>query len=183
MPAAEKAGSPKTLVICKSVHHQNTARVAESIASVLGAEISSPEAVPYTSLDDYDLIGFGSGIYYGRFHEALWEWLRGLPEQPASQPKKPAFVFSTAGISLLWKLWHDPLKKELSRRGFVVIGDFHCRGFDTWGPLWLTGGLNRKHPDERDLARAAEFARRLQSQFAVRQAHAGLSGQVALRAG
>ena len=57
----------KTLVICKSVHHNNTARVAHTIADVLGAVVLTPEEVPYASLDDYDLIGFGSGVYYGSF--------------------------------------------------------------------------------------------------------------------
>ena len=32
----------KTLVICKSVHHNNTARVAHTIADVLGAIVVSP---------------------------------------------------------------------------------------------------------------------------------------------
>jgi hypothetical protein len=59
------------------------------------------------------------------------------------------------------KLWHAPLKKLLARKGFEPVGEFACRGFDTWGPLWFAGGLNRKHPDERDLERAREFARRL----------------------
>jgi flavodoxin len=150
MPAA------RTLVICKSVHHHNTAKVAKRIADVLGAVVVTPEEMPYTYLDEYDLIGFGSGVYYGTFHEALWHWLRGLPDQRVAQ--KPVFVFSTSGLSCLWKLWHGPFKRELARKGFKTIGEFHCRGFDSWGPLWLTGGINRRHPDDRDLARAAEFA-------------------------
>lgn len=150
---------PKTLVICKSVHHGNTARVAGRIAEVLRAEVAEPEAVPYTVLDGYDLVGFGSGVYYGRFHAALWEWLRGLPAVAAA--RRPAFVFSTSGLSCLWWLWHRPFTKELARRGFAVCGEFHCRGFDSWGPLWFAGGINRRHPDDRDLDRAAAFARRL----------------------
>lgn len=151
MPAA------KTLVICKSVHHHNTARVAHAIADVLGAVVMPPEEVPSTSLDDYDLFGFGSGVYYGSFHEDLWRWVRGLPDHRL--PQKPAFVFSTSGLSCLWKLWHGPFKQALSRKGFDVVGEFHCRGFDGWGPLWLVGGMNKRHPDERDLSRAVEFAR------------------------
>ena len=156
----------KTLVICKSVHHHSTARVAERIANVLRAEVLPPEEVPYTSLDEYGLVGFGSGVYYGRFHEALVSWVRGLPEQALA--RKPAFVFSTSGLSCLWKLWHGPFTRELARKGFDVLGEFHCRGFDSWGPLWLTGGINRRHPDERDLARAAEFARTMRQAIDAR---------------
>lgn len=151
--------APKTLVICSSVHHRNTARVAERIAEVLHAEVAAPEAVPYTILDDYDLVGFGSGVYYGRFHAALRDWLRGLPA--AAVARRPAFVFSTSGLSCLWRLWHRPFTRELARRGFAVRGEFHCRGFDSWGPLWIAGGINRRHPDDRDLDRAAAFARRI----------------------
>ena len=71
------------------------------------------------------------------------------------------------------KLWHAPLKKLLARKGFEVVGEFSCRGFDTWGPLWLTGGLNWRHPSERDLARAREFAGRVvgrDSEFDARHA-------------
>ena len=146
----------RALVICKSVHHKSTARIAQRIADVLDAVVVTPEEMPYTILDDYDLVGFGSGIYYGRFHSALWEWIRGLPSWSIS--RKPAFVFSTSGLPSLWRLWHGPFTKELSRKGFDVIGEFHCRGFDSWGPLALLGGVNRRHPDEHDLDRAARFA-------------------------
>jgi len=150
---------PRCLIVVKPIYHQNTAQVAREMAGVLGAEVAAPEETPYTSLDQYRLVGFGSGVYYGRMHDALFEWLRGLPD--ALEPTKPAFVFSTSGLPFLAKLWHAPLKKLLARKGYDVVGEFACRGFDTWGPLWLTGGLNWRHPNERDLARAREFARRL----------------------
>ena len=152
---------PRCLLVVKSVHHQNTAHVAETIAGVLEAVVIAPEQVAYTSLENYSLVGFGSGVYYGRMHEALLSWVRGLPA--TCVPAKPAFVFSTSGLPVLAKLWHAPLKKLLASRGFDIIGEFSCRGFDTWGPLWITGGLNRKHPDELDLERAREFAGRLKA--------------------
>jgi flavodoxin len=149
----------RTLIICKSVHHQNTAKVARTIAEVLGADLCAPEAVDAESALDYDLIGFGSGVYFGRFHPALRQWIERLPD--VSQFHHSAFVFSTAGLPSLWRLWHWQSKSQLSRKGFEVVGEFCCRGFDTVGPLWLLGGLNRGHPDERDLANAAAFAQRL----------------------
>lgn len=151
--------SGKSLILCKSIHHQNTAQIARVMAQVLNADVASPEEVPYTSLSDCGLFGFGSGVYYGRLHTALYAWLHGLPA--CRKALKPAFVFSTSGLPLLWKAWHAPLKKLLIQKGFDVVGEFACRGFDTWGPLWLAGGLNRKHPDARDLERAREFAHKL----------------------
>jgi flavodoxin len=153
-PAME---SPRCLILLESPHHGNTAKVAKAMAGELGAEVAHPEAVPYTSLVDCQLLGLASGVYYGRMHEALFTWLHGLPDAPV--PTKPAFIVSTSGLPFLAELWHAPLRRLLARKGFRVVGEFACRGFDTWGPLWLTGGLNRAHPDDRDLARAEEFAR------------------------
>jgi len=148
--------TPHPLILCKSVHHGNTAKVAETMAGVLSAELAAPETVPYTSLMDRRLVGFGSGVYYGRMHEGLYEWLQGLPDAP--QPTMPTFVFSTSGLPWLSWVWHRPLRRLLARKGFRVLGEFSCGGYDTWGPLWLAGGLNRTHPDYRDLERARTFA-------------------------
>ncbi|MEI6239202.1 MAG: flavodoxin family protein [Planctomycetia bacterium] len=151
--------TPRCLILLESVHHGNTAKVAEAMGQVLKADIVAPDEVPYTSLANYAAVGFGSGVYYGQMHHALTDWLAGLPD--AACATAPAFIFSTSGLPFLAKIWTAPLRRLLARKGFDVVGEFACRGFDTWGPLWLTGGLNRKHPDERDLARAAEFARRI----------------------
>jgi len=157
--------SGKTLLVFKSVHHQNTAQVAREIAGVLGADCAAPAQCPYSRLAGCELVGIGSGVYYGRPHDELLQWVRGLPENLARD--LPVFIFTTSGLPVLAKLWHRPLKAALVKKGFHVIAEFTCRGFDTWGPLWLAGGLNRAHPDERDLQRAREFARRVGSWLAV----------------
>ena len=153
------ATCPRAVLVYKSVHHQNTAQVAHAMAGVLGAECVSPDECPYSRLADCDVLGIGSGVYYGRPHDELLQWVRGMPEEYARD--FPIFIFTTSGLPFLAKLWHAPLKKRLARKGFDVIGEFACRGFDTWGPLWLTGGLNWRHPNERDLQRAQEFAERV----------------------
>lgn len=147
------------LIVVASVHHGNTATVAAALAGVLDATVAAPAEVSPERLADHRLVGFGSGVYYGRLHDDLMAWVRGLPDGAAAGT--PAFVFSTSGLPWLAKLWHAPLERLLARKGFDVVGSFGCRGFDTWGPLWLTGGLNRTHPDKRDLARARDFARRV----------------------
>lgn len=147
------------LLVVASVHHGNTAAVAGALAEVLDATVAAPAEVSPERLADHRLVGFGSGVYYGRLHDDLMAAVRGLPDGAASG--MPAFVFSTSGLPWLAKVWHAPLERLLARKGFDVVGSFACRGFDTWGPLWLTGGLNRKHPDDRDLARARDFARRV----------------------
>lgn len=149
----------KTLLVYTSVHHQNTAQVAREITGVLGADCAAPAACPYSRLADYELLGVGSGVYYGRPHQELLGWVRGLPETFGRD--LPVFIFTTSGLPVLAPIWHWPLKSSLTKNGYDVIAEFSCRGFDTWGPLWLGGGLNRAHPDEHDLQRAREFAGRL----------------------
>jgi flavodoxin len=147
------------LIVCKSIHHQNTAHIADAMAGVLHADVRSPEDVDPAKILDYDLIGFGSGIYFGRFHSSLLQWVEKVPE--VSAKSRNSFLFSTEGLPSLGWLWHRSLKSRLLKKGFDIIGEFHCSGFDTVGPLFILGGLNRRHPDNRDLANAAAFAREL----------------------
>jgi flavodoxin len=154
--AAATSKQSRALLVFKSVHHQNTAQIAREMAGVLGAECTSPAECPYSRLAGCELLGLGSGIYYGRVHDELLQWVRGLPDALARD--LPVFVFTTSGLPFMAPFWHWPLKHALTKNGCPVLGEFACRGFDTWGPLWLAGGLNWRHPDERDLQRAREFA-------------------------
>ncbi|WP_418290112.1 hypothetical protein, partial [Massilicoli timonensis] len=38
-----------------------------------------------------------------------------------------------------------------------LVGRFSCKGFDTFGPFKLIGGVSKGHPDEKDIAAAIEF--------------------------
>jgi flavodoxin len=148
----------KSLVVVQSIHHLNTRQIGEVIGRVLGADVRSPDKVSPDELADYDLVGFGSGIYFATFHFSL----TGLVNRAkAAYPGQRVFIFSTSGLPFLSRLYHCPLKKRLARAGFDVVGEFHCRGHDSFGPLWFLGGLNRHHPNEHDLAQAEAFAQGL----------------------
>jgi len=71
-------------------------------------------------------------------------------------------VFSTAGINIPL-INHRKLKKALKEKGFEVVGGFSCRSWDT--NVWLAkiGGLNKGHPDEKDLERARRFAEEIKA--------------------
>lgn len=149
------------MIVCKSVHHGCTRKVAQRLAEILDTSVSDPDDLIWTNLGDRCLIGIGSGIYYARFHKSIRDWVKRLPANSGHGQK--AFLFSTAGLPFLSGLYHYPLRRTLRRKGFDVIAEFSCRGHDTFGPLWLLGGLNRKHPDLRDLKRAEVFAKELMS--------------------
>lgn len=142
----------KTLVICISAHHGNTMKVAEKITKTLGADLLNPQEVSKEKLDGYDLIGFGSGIYNHKHHQALFNLLEKLPVFE----NKKAFVFSTNtfGITML----HEDFNKKLKEKGFTILGDFSCRGFMDYSfTKYLFGGISKGHPNEKDLALAEDF--------------------------
>ena len=149
----------KALLIYVSVHHGNTEKVARSMANVLDAELVQPKQADAVRLEQYDLIGFGSGVYFGRHHASLLDFVDRLP----MVRDKKAFIFSTSGLRKI-PFVHDfdrPLKERLRRKGFDVIGEFSCRGYDTSRAAMILGGINRGRPNARDLQQADDFAGRL----------------------
>lgn len=142
------------LIIVKSVHHDNTRKVAEAMASVLDAKVVIPADVDLNELSGYDLIGMGSGIYFGRHHRSLLK----LAER-MSGFKGKVFIFSTAGLP--FKMNHRALRERLKNSGLSINGEFVCKGWDSYGILNVVGGIWKGNPDEKDLENAREFARSL----------------------
>ena len=142
----------KTLIVCESYHHKNTLKVASRMAAELYADL-----LPAGEVDDiekYDLVGFGSGIYFNKHHRRLRELVEKL-----NLKDKRVFVFSTSGIG--FKCFNRGLIRKLRKKGAVIVGSFACRGYDTFGILKKIGGIARERPNERDLKKAEAFARDL----------------------
>jgi hypothetical protein len=57
---------------------------------------------------------------------------------------------------------HSLLKNKLQSKGYKIINEFSCVGFNTNSFLKLFGGLNKNRPSVEDLCKAEEFARRLE---------------------
>ncbi len=149
----------KALIIYISVHHGNTERVAKVIANILDADLLQVEQADASMLEQYDLIGFGSGIYFGKHHKILLDFADRLP----ALRNKKAFIFSTSGLRKIPFIhnFDKPLKGKLQRKGFEIIGEFSCRGFDTYRATKLVGGINSGRPNAKDLKQAEDFARGL----------------------
>jgi flavodoxin len=147
----------KTLIIYASVHHQNTKRVAAVMAEELAADLVPVQEAQPGSILAFDLIGFGSGIYFMKHHKSILQFVGMLPNITGKQ----AFVFSTSGQGGNER--HKSLKELLVNRGFSIVDEFSCKGWDTFGPMKLIGGINKGRPDENDLEEARVFARGLKS--------------------
>jgi flavodoxin len=71
--------SMKSLLVLFSYHHKNTKKIANVFARVLDAHIKTPQQINPEELQEYNLIGFGSGIYGGKHHEDLLDLADKLP--------------------------------------------------------------------------------------------------------
>ena len=149
----------KSLLVLYSYHHNNTEKIAQVFAKVLDAQIKTPQQVTLEELQEYSLIGFGSGIYGAKHHKYLLDLADKLPQ---AANKKP-FIFSTSGITGEAKVAkdHSLLREKLQSKGYQIVDEFGCKGFNTNSFLKLFGGMNKGRPNAEDLKNAEEFASHL----------------------
>ncbi|MFX0209441.1 MAG: flavodoxin family protein [Candidatus Hodarchaeota archaeon] len=147
----------KTLLVLFSFHHKNTEKIANVFANVLNAQIKTPKQIILEELQEYDLIGFGSGIYDEKHHKSLLKLAEKLPQVT----NKKAFLFSTSGMTREFLKAHSPLREKLQAKGFIIVDEFNCAGFNTNSFLRLIGGMNKDRPNAEDFSRAEEFAQKL----------------------
>ncbi len=149
----------KCLLVVYSYHHNNTLKVAKVFAGILDAPILTPQELNPEALQECTLVGFGSGIYGEKHHKYLLDLVDGLPEVT----DKRAFIFSTSAIMGKEKVAKDhlTLKEKLQSKGYMVIDEFACKGFNTNSFLKYLGGMNKGRPNSEDLKDAEEFAQNL----------------------
>jgi flavodoxin len=140
----------KVLIIYHSEHHGNTKKIAESMAEKINADISRAADVNLNKFEGYDTVGFGSGVYNSRLHKELSEILGKIPQQNG----KKAFIFSTTGSKTYSTTAHEHFRPILEEKGFEIIGEFSCLGFDT---ALTREGINKGRPNEQDIKDAEDF--------------------------
>ena len=153
----------KSLLVLFSYHHKNTEKVAKTFAKVLDAKIKTPNQTNPEELQEYDLVGFGAGIDSGKHYKVLLD----LADKLIPVNKKNAFIFSTAAITGEEKLTkdHSTLKEKLESKGYRIVDEFQCKGFNTNSFLRFFGGMNKGRPNDDDLKNAEEFAQKLKQQL------------------
>jgi flavodoxin len=149
----------KSLLVLFSYHHHNTEKIAKVFAKVLDAQIKTPQQIKPEELQDYTLVGFGSGIYGAKHHESLLILADKLPEVINSK----AFIFSTSAIMGKEKVAkdHSILREKLQSNGYIIVDEFACKGFNTNSFMKYLGGMNKGRPNVEDLKHAEEFAQNL----------------------
>jgi len=149
----------RALLVLYSYHHMNTEKVAKVFAEVLDAPIKTPQQTDPKEPQEYDLVGFGAGIDSAKHYKPLLDFADMLPEVN----NKNAFIFSTAALSSNKKRGKDhlALREKLESKGYVIVDEFQCKGFNTNSFMKYFGGMNRGRPNAKDLKNAEEFAQKL----------------------
>ena len=161
------AGETKVLMILAGSSAGSTAKVAKAIAEELGARVVGPDQVNGARFGDFALVGFGSGIFHGAHHAGLLALADRLPPAPHAK----AFLVSTCGMPARFarpdvladysSRNHEALREKLRAKGYDIVGEFGCPGFNDNKFLKLFGGLNRGRPNAADLGSARAFAKGL----------------------
>ena len=138
----------KTAIIYASVHHGNTKKIIDEIARTNEVDLIDATQVTEKDLSGYDLIGFASGVYYGKFHQTVLNFAS--VNLPAN---KDAFLICTCGGNAAFRSIEEIVKSKQGK----VVGKFSCKGYDTFGPFKLVGGIAKGHPNDKDLADAVTF--------------------------
>ncbi len=150
---------PKIIIIYESYHHNNTEKVAHILAQGLQSDLHKPSQVKPSQLLDYDVIGIGTGIYFGKPHHKINSFLDKLPLLNG----KKSFLFTTSGNTNT-KYIQGVIQEiifKMEEKGLKIIDSFSIKGWNTFGPFRLIGGINRGHPDLKDLYNTELFAKKL----------------------
>ena len=147
----------KTAIVYASTHHGNTKKLLDAIAAAYEVDLIDAVKVPEKDLNRYDRIGFASGIYYSKFHQAVLNFAAvNMPQN------KQTFFISTYG----GKADYTSIEKALTAKNSVLLGKYGCKGYDTFGPFKLMGGLATRM--RRILPVQWHFIKRLQKKNNVR---------------
>lgn len=141
----------KLLAIVKSGEYGNTMQIAEAMAEVAPLTIAPFEELKYYNPEEYDAVGFGSGINAGSHDRELIEYVKKLEIVPTY-----TFVFSTSATKAYGK-HNKKLVRLLERKGSTVVSAFGCKGYCNLAVFRPFGGINKGHPNEQDFDSAQAF--------------------------
>ncbi len=141
---------PDMAVIYASVHHGNTKKLLEGAAAGSDIDLISADKAANTDFSKYKAVGFASGIYMSKFHKSLKKFLDGSPHLP-----QKTFIIYTSGSGS--EKYADAFIKRLSGLGLEILGIYQCKGYDTYGPFKIIGGIAKGHPDMEDIEKCADF--------------------------
>ena len=140
----------KTLIVYESTHHKNTYKLVEAIVDKFEVDTINVKDTAAADLSEYDLIGFASGIAFGKFYPEIMAFAKNnLPEN------KKVFLIYTCGKDS--KNYPNAMKALAAEKDCNVLGCYASLGYDTFGPFKLIGGISKNHPTDTEISGAVEF--------------------------
>ncbi|ETP73679.1 flavodoxin [Lachnospiraceae bacterium JC7] len=140
----------RTAIIYASTHHGNTKKLVDAIAKENQIDTIDIIHEKDEDLSRYECIGIASGIVFSKYYPQILEYLESkLPTG------RKVFFLHTAGDPR--ENQNASAKKITDERKCEYLGTYFCKGFDTFGPFKIIGGINKKHPDQSDIDGAVKF--------------------------
>lgn len=146
----------KTAIIYYSKHHENTKKLLDAIKKSASDDITLfniLDGMP-EKLDDYDMIGYASGIYYSKFNKKLLSFAKN--HTPTG--KKVFFIYTYGAEK---QGYTHAVREAVFDKKVTILGEYGCLGFNTFGPFKLIGGIAKNHPDSADIENAILFYKSL----------------------
>lgn len=146
----------KSLIIYCSGYKNNTEKIARVFAEKADCELINIKDVGEIDAEDYNLIGFGSGVYGESLSPKLFKLVDKL-----NLRGKNVFVFSTSGAGM--KFYNNRLIKLLESKGAINNGSFSCKGsfaareFTSINIFGVLERISQGHPNDRDIEAAERF--------------------------
>ena len=150
----------KALIVYCSDYKNNTEKIARIFAEQIDCKLINIRDTDDINIDNYELVGFGSGVY----RESLSPKLLRLVDKLTLKGKN-VFVFSTSGVGM--KFYNNSLIKLLESKGAINKGSFACKGsfiareFTSLKIFDILGRLSKGHPNDRDFKDAERFIDRV----------------------
>ena len=139
----------KSIIIYESTHHGNTKKLVDAIAKKYNVETASVENAGSIDLSGYGRIGLAAGIAFGKFYKRMEEFAAKIPSGSR------VFLLYTCGNP--GSGYVKSITRTLASNGAKVIGSYGCKGYDTYGPFKLVGGIAKGHPTEEEITGAVAF--------------------------
>lgn len=141
-------------VIYRSYHHGNTKKLLNSVAKRESMMLIDAKDALRTDLSQYDTIGFASGIYFWNFDKTIPE----CAEKVLTKDKK-VFLVYTCSIKL--PFYTSKIKRIFRKKKCKFLGQFACKGYNTYSVFKKMGGIAKDHPNEQDKENARKFYRKV----------------------
>lgn len=144
----------KVVLVYASMHHGNTYKLVKAITDKYDIKCIDATVEKKVDLSEYDMIGFASGIDFGKFYEPIEQFAKeNLPM------KREVFFLYTC--AMVREGFTNSMKEIALEKKAIFLGEYGCKGFNTYGPWKVIGGMNKNHPTKEEIEGAISFYEKL----------------------